>query len=78
MERFQEIYNELTGIFQDFFDDDTIQVCETTSPTDIEDWDSLAHIRLIVIIEKHFGKKFTMDEVVQMKTGKAIAEKVID
>ena len=63
MERFQEIYNELTGIFQDFFDDDTIQVCETTSPADIEDWDSLTHIDLVVAVEKEFGIKFSMGEV---------------
>lgn len=62
-----EVFEKLDAIFQDEFDDSSIHVTETTAASDIDDWDSLAHINLIVAIEKTFGMKFTMDEVTSMK-----------
>lgn len=63
----EEIYDKLNTIFQDVFDDDTITVHEETTSADIEDWDSLEHINLVSTIEKEFGFKFTMGQVVSMK-----------
>ena len=63
----EEIYNAINKVFRDVFDDDTISVNNTTTADDIEDWDSLEHINLIVAIEKKFGLKFTMNEVTTMK-----------
>ena len=63
----EEVFEKLDEIFQDEFDDDSIHVTETTVAGDIEDWDSLEHINLIVAIEKAFGMKFTMGEVTGMK-----------
>lgn len=63
----KKLYEELDGIFQDVFDDDSIHVNENTVAEDIEDWDSLEHINLIVAIENHFGIKFNMNEVTSMK-----------
>ncbi len=63
----EEIYNAINQVFRDVFDDDTISVNNTTTADDIEDWDSLEHINLIVAIEKKFGLKFTMNEVTTMK-----------
>ncbi|MDR0853894.1 MAG: acyl carrier protein [Clostridiales Family XIII bacterium] len=63
----EKIYEELDEIFQDVFDDSSIHVDETTTADDIDDWDSLEHINLIVAIEKRFGMKFTMTEVTEMK-----------
>lgn len=62
-----EAFEKLDAIFQDEFDDATLHVTDATTANDIEDWDSLAHINLIVAIEKTFGMKFTMDEVTGMK-----------
>ena len=62
-----EIYKALNGIFRDIFDDDSITVTADTKADDIEEWDSLEHINLIVAIEKHFGMRFRMDEVTSMK-----------
>ena len=63
----EEIFEILDEIFQDVFDDDSIKVGEKTMADDIEDWDSLEHINLVVAIEKKFGMKFTMGEVTGMK-----------
>ena len=63
----EEIYNAINQVFRDVFYYYTISVNNTTTADDIEDWDSLEHINLIVAIEKKFGLKFTMNEVTTMK-----------
>lgn len=63
----EEIYERLNEVFRDFFDDDTIEVNDSTTADDIEDWDSLNHITLIDAVESEFGVRFTMGEVSGMK-----------
>lgn len=63
----EEIYQRLNKVFQDVFDDETITIKAETTANDIEDWDSLEHINLMVAIEKEFGFKFNMNEVTSMK-----------
>ena len=63
----EKIFEELDEVFQDVFDDETIHVTAQTTAKDIEDWDSLEHINLVVAIENHFGIKFNMNEVTTMK-----------
>jgi acyl carrier protein len=61
------VYEKLNGVFQDVFDDEEIRVNDQTTANDIEDWDSLEHINLIVAVEKCFGIKFNMGEVNKFK-----------
>lgn len=63
----EEIFKRLNEVFQDVFDDETIEVNDDTTAEDIDDWDSLEHINLIAAIELQFGMKFTMGQVVTMK-----------
>ncbi len=63
----EEIYERLNKVFRDIFDDEEIIVKPETTANDIEDWDSLEHINLIVAIEQEFGMKFNMNEVTTMK-----------
>ena len=63
----QTIFDRLNKVFQTIFDDENIVVNEETASDDIEDWDSLEHINLIVAIEQEFGIKFSMGEVTSMK-----------
>lgn len=63
----EEVYNQLNEIFRDIFDDEDIEVNDSTTADDIEDWDSLEHINLVVEIENTFGIKFNMGEVNGMK-----------
>ena len=63
----EEVLDKLNEIFRDVFDDDSIEVCDSTTSADIEGWDSLEHINLIAAVEQEFGMKFTMGQVVTMK-----------
>jgi acyl carrier protein len=59
----EQIYERLTETFHDVFDDEEIVVTPELTADDVEDWDSLAHIRLVLAIEKAFKVKFTAAEV---------------
>ena len=50
---------DLLPIFRDVFENDEIEISETTVAADIPEWDSLNHIYLVVAIERHFKVKFT-------------------
>ena len=58
-----DVLNKLSSIFKNVFDDDDLIITSFTTAADIEEWDSLAHIRLIVSIEKTFELSFTTDEI---------------
>lgn len=62
-----QIYEALNEVFRDVFDDESIEVSAETTAEDIEDWDSLEHINLVVAVEKRFDVKFSMGEVTGMK-----------
>ncbi len=62
-----EIFEKLTEIFADVFDDDSITLTEATTADDIEEWDSLTHITLIAEVEDAFDMKFSMKDVLGMK-----------
>jgi acyl carrier protein len=57
------IWEKLTQIFRDTFEDEQITIGPETTAKDIEDWDSLSHIQLLVAIEKTFGIRFNTGEV---------------
>jgi acyl carrier protein len=63
----KEIFNRLNSIFQDIFDDQGLEVVETTNSDEIEDWDSLNHINLVVAIEMEFEVKFSINELTSFK-----------
>ena len=58
-----QIYQRLTEVFQDVFDEDSIEVTPKLSADDVDGWDSLTHIRLILTIEKVFKIKFSTTEI---------------
>ena len=58
-----EIIEELQEIFREIFDDDDLVLSRETKAEDIEDWDSLTHMQLILEIEKKYGIKFTTAEI---------------
>ena len=74
----EQIYKELDEVFQDVFDDESIHVTDTTTAEDIEDWDSLEHINLVVAIENHFEIKFNMNEVTNMKNVGEMVDIIIE
>lgn len=63
----EAIFEKLNEVFRDVFDDEGITIDEETTANDIEGWDSLEHINLLVAVEDAFGMKFSMGEVNAMK-----------
>ena len=58
---------ELQGVFRRVFDDDELVITDETTATDVDGWDSMAHVSLIIAIEKHFGVRFTAAEIATMR-----------
>ncbi|MCR5421063.1 MAG: acyl carrier protein [Lachnospiraceae bacterium] len=59
----EEIMDKVNEIFREVFDDDSLVITDSTNSEDIEDWDSLEHISLIISMEKEFDMKFDIKEV---------------
>ena len=62
-----QILSEVQNIMRDVFDDERIVIDETTTANDVEGWDSLTHVQLVVTIEKHFDIKFNSKEILSWK-----------
>lgn len=58
-----DILKKMNDIFQTYFDDETIHLQESTTAADVDEWDSLAQVGLILIIERTFSLRFSMDEI---------------
>jgi acyl carrier protein len=56
----------LQTIFRDQFLDDGLRISEQTTPADIEEWDSLAHINLLAAVEAAFGVRFSADDMAEV------------
>jgi acyl carrier protein len=53
----------LNRLFRETFDNDDIAVSNATTAADVDGWDSLAHITLILAVEREFRMKMTAAEV---------------
>ena len=58
-----DIKSRLTTIFRTIFDDESIDIHDQMTAADIDEWDSLNHINLIIAVERSFGVRFTTSEV---------------
>lgn len=61
------IYAKLSEIFHDVFDDENIVLRPQLAADDVDEWDSLTHVRLVLAVEKKFGLKFSAAEVGRLK-----------
>lgn len=62
MER-NEIINLLNEIFEEIIDEGPVSLSDTTTTDDVDGWDSLTNIQLVVEIEKHFNIRFASEEI---------------
>jgi acyl carrier protein len=58
-----QIYARLAALFEDVFDDESIVLTPQLTAKDVSGWDSLAHIRLLLTVEKAFKVKFSTSEI---------------
>ncbi|HOY41625.1 MAG TPA: acyl carrier protein [Chitinophagales bacterium] len=63
----EKILKDVNEIFIDVLDNEDIVLTRESSAKDIEEWDSLNHIQLVVAIEKHFKQRFTSSEIQNWK-----------
>jgi acyl carrier protein len=61
------IYDILNPIFGQVFNDATIRVRPETTANEVDGWDSLSHVNLILAIENKFKIKFTSKELLTFK-----------
>lgn len=59
--------DRLNEIFRNVFNDDTIAVVSGTTAKDVDGWDSMMHVRLLINIEKTFGIKFSFSEMAGLR-----------
>jgi acyl carrier protein len=62
-----DVLTRLTEVFRDVFDDPRLEINARTTAKDIDDWDSITHINLILAVEKAFKVSITTREVANLK-----------
>lgn len=62
-----EVRERLQTVFREVFDDPALVLSDAMTAADIDGWDSLTHINLIIAVEKRLGIKFATAEIVRMK-----------
>ena len=73
-----DIITKLTPIFQEVLDDEVLQINMQTTAQDVDGWDSLAHIRLVVSIEKLFSLRFSAQEVSGLENVGQMAQLILN
>lgn len=71
------VINEVTSVFKDVLDTDDIELKYETTANDVDDWDSLTHIQIVVAIEKHFNIRFTSGEIQKFKNVGEMCEAIL-
>jgi len=63
----EEVREKLTHILRDVFDDDSLTAAPQLTADEVDEWDSLNHVRLILTVEKEFRVKFAASEITGLK-----------
>ncbi|KUR75718.1 acyl carrier protein [Novosphingobium sp. FSW06-99] len=61
------IKHQLTDIFRDVFNDPTLEITDEMTADDVDGWDSLTHINMILGVEQGFGIRFSIKDVRAMR-----------
>jgi len=70
-----QIYHKLNEIFEEIIDE-VIELRPENTADDVEGWDSLSHIQIIVSIEKIFNIKFTTQEIQSFENVKQLVDSI--
>ncbi len=62
-----QLRSRITETFRNVFDDSALVLSDDMTAEDVDQWDSLSHINLIVALEREFRIKFTTGEVSKLK-----------
>lgn len=76
--RRQEIMQRLNQVFREVFDDDSLQIHDATTADDIEEWDSVEHISLVIATEKTFNIRLNAAEVGKLQNVGAMVDLLLE
>jgi acyl carrier protein len=68
------VWDTLVKVMRETFDDDTLEVARDMTANDVEDWDSLSNVELIVALEAAFGVRFRTGEMASLRTVGELAD----
>lgn len=74
MTDFSSVKQKLNRVFRDVFDDDNIEIFDAMTAGDIDEWDSVTHITLVLAVEKEFGVRLNAAEVGKLDNVGAMIE----
>ncbi len=63
--RREEILNQMLPIFKGVLDNEDIELSDDTTADDIDEWDSLSQIQLVLALEEHFNIKMKAKEIME-------------
>ena len=72
----EKIYEELTSVFRDVFQDENLNIDAAITAEDVSGWDSTANVNLILAIDMKFGIVFHTSEVDEMQTVGDLADAI--
>ncbi|MCI9462638.1 MAG: acyl carrier protein [Lachnospiraceae bacterium] len=61
-----EVLEKINEVFRNIFEKENLVISEDTSADDIEGWDSLQHVKILVMLEQEFHVEFDIDEIISM------------
>jgi acyl carrier protein len=62
-----ETLDEIQPIFRDILDQPDLEITRESNASNVEGWDSLAHVNLVTAIERHFRIRFALGELQELK-----------
>jgi acyl carrier protein len=71
-----DVLQRVGEVFRDVFDADDLPIDRETTAADVNGWDSLMHVRLMIAIEKAFGVRFSSSEVAGLPNVGALVDLV--
>ncbi|MEA5079190.1 MAG: acyl carrier protein [Anaerolineaceae bacterium] len=60
------VIDELTKVFEEVFDQNGLKLTPETTANDIEGWDSMSHVTMLMAVEEHFGIEFKPYEIANL------------
>ena len=72
-----EITEKLTSVFREVFDDETIILSDELTADDVDAWDSLSHVNLIIAIEMAFDIQFKQSEILNFANVGELKESIL-
>ena len=73
----QEVLKQINDIFVEVLDNSSTKINEKSTANDVDGWDSLTHIELVVAIEKHFKIRFSSEQIRSWKNVEEIIDSIL-